>query len=158
MHDVADPLAGLEAELLTLDLPQDQRGEIIEGVRDTLKGAHDRNATNDAHWVRIARRLQIFLARVNLLFDARIVRDPGGSILLELFIASHEGRSVSVAGVSNSFRLSPTTTLRHVERLEEAGMLARRDDPSDARRTLVEMTAKASAAMRRALVEVQAIR
>ena len=90
-----------------------------------------------------ARRLHRTRMRAHEIIGPRIVRDPKWEMLLELYIAHHEHRRVSVSSLCHAANAPATTSLRHVEALEAQGFVSRKDDPMDARRSWVEPTSKA---------------
>lgn len=59
--------------------------------------------------------------------------------------------------LSRRLKLTPTTGLRHIEKMEGEGLVLRRDDPHDARRTLVIPTAKAIEGIGRVLDEMRSV-
>lgn len=63
-----------------------------------------------------------------------VFRDPSWDMLLDLLVASEEGRRVSVTGLCHASGVPTTTALRHVERLDELGLIDRTADPADRRR------------------------
>lgn len=63
-----------------------------------------------------------------------VFRDPSWDMLLDLLVASEEGRRVSVTGLCHASGVPTTTALRHVERLDELGLIDRVADPADRRR------------------------
>jgi DNA-binding MarR family transcriptional regulator len=65
------------------------------------------------------------------------IRNPVWAMLLELYVANHEGRKISVSGLCQASGVPWTTALRHVERLEELEMITRRADTEDKRRIWV---------------------
>lgn len=126
-------------------------------VREKLKSFNATPASRSQERVAFAQRLQDFHFRVNGLLDGRIFRDPSWPMLLELFIASYCGRFVSVTELSRRLKLTPTTGLRHIEKMEGEGLVSRRDDPQDARRTFVEPTVKATQGVGRVLDEMRSV-
>ena len=90
-----------------------------------------------------ARRLHRSRMRAHTIIGPRIVRDPRWEMLLELYIAHHEHRRVSVSSLCHASNAPATTGLRHVEALEGGGFVRRTDDPMDARRSWIEPTPKA---------------
>lgn len=102
-----------------------------------------------------ARRLHRSRMRANDIIGPRIVRDPKWEMLLELFIAHHERRRVSVSSLCHATSAPATTGLRHVEALEKAGFVNRADDPMDARRSWIEPTTKALDGVNALLREMQ---
>lgn len=142
---------------MTLKLAPQQRLDVIADVWEKLaadqpQGDAQSRARND-----FARRLLSFHLRVNELMDGRVFRDPAWPMLLDIFVAANEGRKVTVTCLARTMKISPTTGVRLIERLEGHGLLARRDDPADARRTFVEPTAKGNANVGRVLDEMRAV-
>lgn len=58
-------------------------------------------------------------------------------MLLELYIAYHEGRGVSVSDLALAADVPPTTGLRKLEKLEADGFVYRLPDQYDGRRSWV---------------------
>lgn len=71
---------------------------------------------------------------------ATVFRDPAWDIALDLYVAGAEGRCVSASSASIASRTPMSTGLRCLDRMVEAGVVARTDDPGDARRSLVGLT------------------
>lgn len=82
------------------------------------------------------------------LFDGGLFEDPAWDMLLDLFAAELEGGRVSVSSLCIAAHVAPTTALRWVGRLVEAGLLERRPDPHDRRRAFMALSPRGSAAMR----------
>jgi DNA-binding MarR family transcriptional regulator len=80
--------------------------------------------------------------------------EPAWDILLDLYVQSHEGRTVTVSQLSLSTGAPPTTALRWINTMAEAGLLVRRPDEEDARRVLVSLTERGEDAMRDLLASV----
>ncbi|HEU0065849.1 MAG TPA: hypothetical protein VFQ57_01275 [Sphingomonas sp.] len=81
-------------------------------------------------------------------FDARLVEDPGWDMLLDLFAASLEGVQVSVSSLCIAAAVAPTTALRWITRMVDAGLLTRAADSEDRRRAFLTLTIAAEAGMR----------
>jgi hypothetical protein len=73
-------------------------------------------------------------------FAEGMFADPGWDILLDLFAAKLEGKSVSVSSLCIAAAVPPTTGLRWITSMTEHGALVRRQDPSDARRVFIELS------------------
>lgn len=73
-------------------------------------------------------------------FPAGLFADPGWDILLDLFAAKLEGRTVSVSSLCIAAAVPPTTGLRWITTMTEHGALVRRQDPNDARRVFIELS------------------
>src|SRR3546814_13384386 len=61
-------------------------------------------------------------------------------MLLNLFAADLEGGRVSVSSLCIAAAVAPTTALRWIGRMTEAGLLDRAPDPDDRRRPFVMLT------------------
>ena len=81
-------------------------------------------------------------------FGEGLFEDPAWDMLLDLFAAELEGARVSVSSLCIAAHVAPTTALRWITRLTEAGLFERRADPQDRRRAFVALSAQGSAAMR----------
>lgn len=75
--------------------------------------------------------------------------DPAWDILLQLFAAEQDGRRLAVSAVGLSANIPLTTALRWLKALEQKGLVARRDDPLDARRSFLELSERGMIAMTR---------
>lgn len=80
-------------------------------------------------------------------FPAEIFADPAWDMLLDLTAAQLEGRQVPVSSLCIGAAVPTTTALRWVRSLTEAGLLERRTDPTDARRSHIRLSDDASSAM-----------
>jgi hypothetical protein len=74
-------------------------------------------------------------------FPTGLFADPGWDILLDLYAAKLEGKAVSVSSLCIAAAVPPTTGLRWITTMTEHGELVRRQDPNDARRVFVELSA-----------------
>jgi DNA-binding MarR family transcriptional regulator len=67
--------------------------------------------------------------------------------LLFLYVARVEGRAVSVSSIGFADGIPPTTALRWLALLEQKAAVSRREAGDDGRRTLIEISDSAHAAM-----------
>lgn len=65
--------------------------------------------------------------------------DPSWDMILELYVATQEGRHLAVSQLCSLSGGSITTALRHIEHLEALGYISRDLDPEDRRRANVFM-------------------
>lgn len=75
--------------------------------------------------------------------------EPAWDILLDLYIAQGEGKSVSVSSACIGSASPATTGLRWLGVLADEGLVLRENDPEDHRRVLVRLTRAGQAAMDR---------
>lgn len=73
--------------------------------------------------------------------------DPAWDVLLDLTAARLEARLTPVSSLCIAADVPTTTALRWIRSLSDAGLIVRRSDPSDARRSHVELSDAAADAM-----------
>lgn len=88
-------------------------------------------------------------------FDPALFADPAWDMLLDLAAARIAGKPVAVSSLCIAAAVPPTTALRWIKMLTDAGLFARRADPADGRRVFVDLGDEAMAAMRAYLAEVR---
>lgn len=76
-----------------------------------------------------------------------LVRNAAWDVLLELFIAEAEGRSVGMTEILQTTGETSSTTLRLIDRLEDLDLVERKSDARDRRRKTVRLSASGLAAM-----------
>lgn len=81
-------------------------------------------------------------------FAEELFADPAWDMLLDLFAAGLERRQVSVSSLCIAAAVPPTTALRWIGTLHEAGLFERQADPSDRRRAYIGLSAKGLDGMR----------
>ena len=81
-------------------------------------------------------------------FGTGLFEEPGWDMILDLFAAELERTQVSVSSLCIAAAVAPTTALRWISKLTEAGLFERRPDPFDRRRAYMELSERASRAMR----------
>lgn len=82
-------------------------------------------------------------------FADGLFADPAWDMLLDLFAARLEGLTVSVSSLCIAAAVPPTTALRWITTMTDAGLLMRREDPGDRRRAFITLTARAVTGMER---------
>lgn len=88
-------------------------------------------------------------------FDGELFADPAWDMLLDLTAARAENLRVSVTSLCIASGVPPTTALRWIGQMTEAGLLQRVQDDVDRRRAFVALTDKAAEAMARYFVEIR---
>ncbi|MBU3991175.1 MAG: winged helix DNA-binding protein [Alphaproteobacteria bacterium] len=73
--------------------------------------------------------------------------------MLDLFSSHLRGKNVSVTSACLAANVPASTALRWMNVLEEAELIERVNDPSDGRRTFVQVTPNAIAKLTKALAE-----
>jgi DNA-binding transcriptional ArsR family regulator len=87
-------------------------------------------------------------------FDGDLFADPAWDILLDLTAARAEHKRVSVTSLCIASGVPPTTALRWIGQMTEAGLLTRVEDQADRRRVFIALTDRASDAMARYFAEL----
>jgi DNA-binding MarR family transcriptional regulator len=87
-------------------------------------------------------------------FDGEMFADPAWDILLDLTAARAEHTRVSVTSLCIASGVPPTTALRWIGQLTEAGLLERVEDETDRRRAFIALTDRAAEAMARYFAEL----
>ena len=89
-------------------------------------------------------------------FDGDLFGDPAWDMLLDLTAARAEHARVSVTSLCIASGVPPTTALRWIGQMTEAGLFQRVEDDADRRRAFVALTDKAADAMARYFAELGA--
>ncbi len=86
-----------------------------------------------------------------------LFEDPAWDMMLDLYAAHLERAHVSVSSLCIAASVAPTTALRWIARLTEAGLFERRPDPFDRRRAFMSLTAAGLEAMRHYVAMTRAL-
>ena len=73
-------------------------------------------------------------------FTDGLFEDPAWDMLLDLYAAELEGAQVSVSSLCIAAAVAPTTALRWIARMTEAGLFVREPDPFDRRRAFLALS------------------
>jgi DNA-binding MarR family transcriptional regulator len=136
---IADALA----RLTRAEQDRDEQPPIV-GDRTLRYGAPPAVTTPTAGEVRRtirARRMR------DQFFGSGYFEDPGWDMLLDLYAAELEGTRVSVSSLCIAAAVAPTTALRWIGRMSDAGWFERCPDPLDRRRAYMALSLRASEAM-----------
>ena len=87
-------------------------------------------------------------------FEGDLFADPAWDMLLDLTAARVEHVRVSVTSLCIASGVPPTTALRWIGQMTDAGLLQRVDDETDRRRAFITLTDKAADAMARYFAEL----
>jgi Winged helix DNA-binding domain len=87
-------------------------------------------------------------------FDGELFGDPAWDMLLDLTAARAEHNRVSVTSLCIASSVPPTTALRWIGQLVDAGLFQRVEDEADRRRAFIALTDKAADAMARYFAEL----
>lgn len=135
-------------------LAQDLADELSEATTSheeadqSLCASGSQQARSDNSLAEVARRYLRLRRERDALFPERLFADPAWDILLDLFAAGVEGRTVSISSACIAAAVPPTTALRWLTRLEEYGLVRREGDPGDHRRSLLHLAPTARISIR----------
>ncbi|HUQ12693.1 MAG TPA: winged helix DNA-binding protein [Novosphingobium sp.] len=87
-------------------------------------------------------------------FEGDLFADPAWDMLLDLAAARAEHTRVSVTSLCIASGVPPTTALRWIGQMTEAGLLERVEDETDRRRAFIALTDKAADAIARYFAEL----
>ena len=87
-------------------------------------------------------------------FDSELFADPAWDMLLDLTAARVERTRVSGTSLCIASGGPPTTALRWITQLVDAGLLERQQDEVERRRAFIALTDKAAEAMARYFAEL----
>ncbi len=84
-----------------------------------------------------------------------LFEDPAWDMILDLYAAHLERAQVSVSSLCIAAHVAPTTALRWIARLSDAGIFERRPDPFDRRRAFMSLSDAGLAGMHRYVATVR---
>lgn len=142
-------LAGGEESAFRFDGPADRpRGEAGQGDRLVRSS---RPPLPDPRLVRRIIQQRQLRARF---FDGDLFADPAWDMLLDLTAARAEHERVSVTSLYIASGVPPTTALRWISQMTDAGLFERIEDETDRRRAFIQLTDKSAQAMARYFQEL----
>ncbi|MBS0255601.1 MAG: winged helix DNA-binding protein [Proteobacteria bacterium] len=151
MDRIAGPEAGAPpASAFRFESPRRSFAGSGEGAEDRLL-RNLRPALPDPRLVRRIIRQRQARARF---FDGELFADPAWDMLLDLTAARAEHTRVSVTSLCIASGVPPTTALRWIGQMTEAGLLQRVEDETDRRRAFIALTDKAADTMARYFAEL----
>lgn len=105
-------------------------------------------ARGSRNHMRLARKTYALRRKRAAIFgNPDLFGEPAWDILLDLFIAHGDGKSVSVSSACIGSAAPATTGLRWLAVLADEGLIVRENDPQDQRRVLVRLSGAGLAAM-----------
>lgn len=150
LPSAAQPRWEDEVARIAETLTRMSRGDLSgPGVRDPGRGyrGEDPDGAEDANPREIRTAIRARRMRAQY-FDAELFADPAWDMLLDLYASALERRQVSVSSLCIAAAVPPTTALRWISTLNEAGLFERNADPSDRRRAYIALSPKGLAGMR----------
>ena len=121
-------------------------------IRRTASRSPDSGAPSYEQSITLAARSLYRARRRRLQHFPSLERDfgePVWDLILDLFVAEREGRSVSITSACVAASVPLTTALRWIQQLEGMNVLLRKPDPTDRRRAYIHLSRSTAAAMER---------
>jgi MarR family transcriptional regulator, temperature-dependent positive regulator of motility len=109
-----------------------------------------------AELVQFAKRLQRARQERDAYIPTAVLGEPGWSLLLDLFVAHHQGRVVNSSGACFGAGVPQTTGLRWLDKLDLAGLIVRHPHPRDTRFVMIELSPEGLQRMTAVLGRMQA--
>lgn len=103
----------------------------------------------DRRRAQLIRRYMAFRRQGELAFPQSAGADANWAMLVELYLAAIERRRESISSLCVASGAPPTTALRYIKTLTDAGIVEREPDPADGRRVFVSMCPPSVAVMQR---------
>jgi hypothetical protein len=129
---------------LSVQEDEDRRG----GVGDRHQSFHAAPPPPQPGDAELVRRMIRARRLRDGLFEGGLFEEPAWDMLLDLYAAHLEGGQVSVSSLCIAAAVAPTTALRWIGKMTEAGLFARQPDPVDRRRAFMVLTERALEGMR----------
>lgn len=112
--------------------------DVVNGIEGALEARLAEQSSARPDLKAMARALLRARARRTDLLGVELFRDPAWDILLDLY--AHGGEEgMMISALCHAAGVPPTTALRYVHKLVEAGALVSEDHPQDQRRTMVRL-------------------
>ncbi|TCJ38255.1 winged helix DNA-binding protein [Parafrankia sp. BMG5.11] len=144
-----DRLTGGDRPVFRLESPTDDFRGADEAERRLIRSP--RPPLPDP---RLIRRIIAQRRARDKFFGPDLFADPAWDILLDLTAARAEHSRVSVTSLCIASGVPPTTGLRWISQMIEAGLLERIEDESDRRRAFIQLSDRAAEAMARYFAEL----
>ncbi|WP_298171919.1 winged helix DNA-binding protein [Novosphingobium sp.] len=144
----ASPAALAEATAVQDPLGDADRVAVPDATASVAAALHESSAriTPEA-LLAFARETYAIRRRRDRHLPGDLFGEPTWDILLDLYVATREGRPVPTTSACIGANVPPTTALRWLRILEARGLVEREDDGRDGRRTFVRLSARGLAAM-----------
>lgn len=120
---------------------------------------HVKTAAAVSEPISLARKIERLqqIKEKNLGGDLSSLGDSAWKILIQLVIATEEGKSISLIDLSRRVSLPETIAIRYVNMLEDRGHIARSRQPGDRINDQLQLTGEGQAIMRKTLCELDTI-
>lgn len=121
------------------------------GLRSAISGIEGPSYASYATAVVNAR------ARLRRMFEIDIVNGPAFDMLLRIFAANEANNAISITALGAAAGVPHASTARWVRALEDNGIVQRKQDPNDHRRSELALTSRAESVLRDWLAAISSI-
>ncbi|MCJ2180546.1 MarR family winged helix-turn-helix transcriptional regulator [Novosphingobium album (ex Hu et al. 2023)] len=130
----------MPAEELHTDLPK-KLAEIDPSI--TTEYLENITLNKERNIKKIARKIYNIRQKRGIFFRKNLFGDPAWDIILDLYIAEEDEKEISITSACVAAGVPTSTGLRWITILIQNGYVDRHDDPADARRSYLRLTATA---------------
>jgi len=125
----------------------DNPSPVARRTISSLASAGHGRSVPERELVESARRLIRARVEISKHIPQRVLKDAAWDILLELFVNGEEGGIVHIKKLILACGMTSTSAMRLIDRLDDAGLIARLPDPLDHRRVIVSLSERGRRAM-----------
>ncbi|MET3726207.1 hypothetical protein [Sphingomonas trueperi] len=150
-HEEVARIADSLSRLTRSELPERSATVRNESMAFRMDGGSETVETDAAEIRRVIRARRM---RADY-FEGDLFADPAWDMLLDLYAAELEHRQISVSSLCIAAAVPPTTALRWIGTLNEAGLFDRKADTTDRRRAYIALSELARRGMERYIAAVK---
>ena len=121
---------------------------------NAAEDAHSEHSVDDRYLVSVAQAIYASRRQRDRVLLGDLFGEPAWDMLLDLFIRGARGLRTAVTSLCVASGVPPTTALRWVGTLQEAGVIIREESEHDRRVAYLKLSGEGYAAIRRCLIEV----
>lgn len=130
--------------------------DLIDQKLSIIKSQASSSAAENVEALEKAKRHYRSRRQRDLLFEnPNLFGEPAWDMLVDLFIATEEGKKISVSSLCVAAAVPMTTALRWITILENEGLVTRTADAGDARRYFLSLSADAYAKVKTHFVQMR---
>jgi DNA-binding MarR family transcriptional regulator len=108
---------------------------------------------DDRYLISLAKSLYLSRRLRERYLDAELFGEPAWDMLLDLFVQAAEGKRTAVTSLCAASGVPPSTALRWITTLQDAGLILREEAEHDRRVAYLKLSARGFAAVRQYLAE-----
>ncbi|MFW2830635.1 MarR family transcriptional regulator [Sphingomonas sp. ID0503] len=149
LRQLSEEVARIARALSALSSDEGRRRPSV--TRDTPPLADDGEPI-EAEQVRAVIRARRLRSQI---FDPELFSDPAWDMLLDLTAARLEDKQVAVSSLCIAAAVPPTTALRWIKTMTDAGLFLRRADPMDGRRVYITLSDDAADGMEQYMIHTR---